>query len=180
MLFLMSSLVSPVFVSSGVQQSDLYLSTNAKLSFARTLSSALRAVVLEDSVESWSKPFMQPKCVLPSSKHGGRHNMPVPIDVLCQMWLDGRLRDLWKLAVAHAASSNHAHQKVDPVRKKLASAISLAQDGLYGKVCQTLTSSGATPNNQTTWNVLVNKHPSCACPLVPDTPHTDFKLPSTH
>ena len=123
---------------------------------------------------------MQPKCVLPSSKHGGRHNKPVPIDVLCQMWLDGQLRDLWKLAVAHAASSNHAHQKVDPVRKKLASAISLAQDVLYGKVCQTLTSSGATPNNQTTWNVLVNKHPSCACPLVPDTPHTDFKLPSTH
>ena len=129
-------------------------------------------------MESWSKLFLLPKCVLPSSKRGSCHNKPVPIDVLCQMWLDGRLGDLWKLAVSCAASSNHARQKEDPV-KKLTSVISLAQDGLYSKACQTLTSSGVAPNNTTTWNLLVSKHPSCACPSVPDTPHTDFKLPST-
>ena len=28
-------------------------------------------------------------------------------------------------------------------------------------------------------NLLVSKHPSCTCPSVPDTPHTDFKLPLT-
>eukprot|EP00731_Ephydatia_muelleri_P025447 Em0017g530a len=89
------------------------------------------------------------------------------------------LGDLWKLAVSRATSSTHVHQKEVPVRKKLTSAISLAQDGLYGKACQTLTSSGVAPNNPTTWNLLVSKHPSCTCPSVPDTPHTDFKLPST-
>ena len=101
------------------------------------------------------------------------------IDVLCQMWLDGHLGDLWKLAVSRATSSTHVHQREVPVRKKLTSAISLAQDGLYGKACQTLTSSGVAPNNPTIWNLLVSKHPSCTCPSVPDTPHTDFKLPST-
>ena len=95
------------------------------------------------------------------------------------MWLDGHLGDLWKLAVSRATSSTHVHQKKVPVRKKLTSAICLAQDGLYGKACQTLTSSDVAPNNPTTWNLLVSKHPSCTCPSVPDTPHTDFKLPST-
>ena len=156
-----------------------FIPTKAKPAFARALSSALRAVVSDNSVESGSKLFLLPKCVLPSSKRGGRHNKPVPIDVLCQMWLDGHLGDLWKLAASRATSSTHVHQKEVPVRKKLTSAISLAQDGLYGKACQTLTSSGVAPNNPTTWNLLVSKHPSCTCPSVPDTPHTDFKLPST-
>ena len=91
----------------------------------------LRAVVSDNSVESWSKLFLLPKCVLPSSKRGGRHNKPVPIDVLCQMWLDGHLGDLWKLAVSRATSSTHVHQKEVPVRKKLISAISLAGSGWF-------------------------------------------------
>ena len=37
--------------------------------------------------------------------------------------------------------------KVDPGKKKINSAISLAQDGLYGKACQTLISSGVALNN---------------------------------
>eukprot|EP00731_Ephydatia_muelleri_P009283 Em0004g1621a len=44
---------------------------------------------------------------------------------------------------------------VDPGRRKVASAISLAQDGLFGKACQVLTSSGVAPNNDDTWNLLI-------------------------
>ncbi|KAL5493848.1 hypothetical protein EMCRGX_G015080 [Ephydatia muelleri] len=56
-----------------------FIPTKAKPAFARALSSALRAVVSDNSVESWSTLFLSPKCVLPSSKCGGRHNKPVPV-----------------------------------------------------------------------------------------------------
>ncbi|KAL5479457.1 hypothetical protein EMCRGX_G022983 [Ephydatia muelleri] len=46
-------------------------------------------------------------------------------------------------------------------------AISLAQDGLYSKACQTLVSSGLAPNNAETWRLLEAKHPKGECPKTP-------------
>ena len=96
------------------------------------------------------------------------------------MWSDRHLRDLWNLAVGCAPSKTHStHLKEDPGRRKVASAISLAQDGLYGKACQVLTSSGVAPNNDDTWKLLISKHPSSACPTIPlpFTCNTDFTFP---
>ena len=59
----------------------------------------------------------------------------------------------------------------------MASAISLAQDGLFGKACQVLTSSGVAPNNDDTWNLLISKHPSSACPAIPLPSNRDFTFP---
>ena len=67
--------------------------------------------------------------------------------------------------------------QVDPGRRKVASAISLAQDGLFGKACQVLTSSGVAPNNDDTWNLLISKHPSSACPAIPLPSNRDFTFP---
>ena len=123
-----------------------YIPNKGKPAFARILSATLRAVVTENSVDSWVKLFMLPKCVLPCSKQRGHHNKPIPLEILCDMWSDGRLRDLWNLAVGRAPSKTRStHLKEDPDRRKVASAISLAQDGLYGKACQVLTSSGVHP-----------------------------------
>ena len=58
----------------------------------------------------------------------------------------------------------------DTVKKRVNSAISLAQDGLYGKACQVLVSLGLAPNNAETWKLLVAKHPECPCPSVPNLP----------
>ena len=49
----------------------------------------------------------------------------------------------------------------------LSAAISLAMDGLYGKACQALTSSGVAPDTDETWNlhVLVPKYPHFPPPI---------------
>ena len=123
---------------------------------------------------------MLPKCVLPCSKRRGRHNKPIPLEVLCDMWTDGHFGDLWSRAVKHATCTSKSyslHPKVDPGRRKVASAISLAQDGLFGKACQVLTSSGVAPNNDDTWNLLISKHHSSACPAIPLPSNRDFTFP---
>ena len=61
--------------------------------------------------------------------------------------------------------------------KKLNCAISLAQNGLYGKACQTLMSSGVAPNNDT-WKLLISKCPHSPCSPVPQRPGAECKLPS--
>ena len=98
-----------------------FIPNKAKPALARVLSAALRAVITENSIGSWIKLFMLPKCVLPCSKRRGRHNKPIPLEVLCDMWTDGHFGDLWSRAVKHATCT--LHPKVDPGRRKVASAI---------------------------------------------------------
>ena len=58
-------------------------------------------------------------------------------------------------------------------------AVSLAQDGLFGKACNVLVSCGIAPNSDETWNLLVSKHPKSDCPSVPVLPQNDVSLPSS-
>ena len=55
-------------------------------------------------------------------------------------------------------------------------AIRLAKDGLYGKACQILSSSGVAPNNDTTWQLLQAKDPKGPPPVCP--PHDTSKFPA--
>ena len=91
----------------------------------------------ENSVDAWTKLLMLPKCVLPTSKRGGRHNKPIPIDILCEMWLKGNFCELWRRAQT-CVLSPHSPKRL-PSNKVVTSAISLTKDGLYGKACQMLT-----------------------------------------
>ena len=80
------------------------------------------------------------------------------------------------------ARTSHSKQsslpKGDTVKKRVSSAISLAQDGLFGKACQVLVSPGvAPPNNDETWRLLVDKHPEGACPSVPTLTPVDTAIP---
>ena len=110
----------------------------------------------ENSVDAWTKLLMLPKCVLPTSKPGGgaggggggRHNKPILIDILCDMWLKGNLCKLWHCAQTRAVISTQSKRL--PSNKVVASAISLAKDGLYGNACQMLTSQGIAPNDGST------------------------------
>ena len=38
---------------------------------------------------------------------------------------------------------------------------------MMGKACRVLQSSGIAPNNETTWQLLQSKHPSCPIPVAP-------------
>ena len=82
-----------------------FVPCKARLAFARPFSAALMAVISENTATAWLKLFLLPKCVLPSAKHGGRHNKPVSIESLCAMWGEGQFRELWHLAKARASCS---------------------------------------------------------------------------
>ncbi|KAL5503093.1 hypothetical protein EMCRGX_G009995 [Ephydatia muelleri] len=130
-----------------------FIPNKAKPAFARVLSAALRAVITENSIGSWIKLFMLPK------------------------WAFWRFVESGSKACYVYIQIYSLHPKVDPGRRKVASAISLAQDGLFGKACQVLTSSGVAPNNHDTWNLLISKHPSSACPAIPLPSNRDFTFP---
>ena len=54
-----------------------FIPSSARPAFARALSSVLKEIVAVNSVAAWTKLLMLPKCVLPTSKRGGRHNKPM-------------------------------------------------------------------------------------------------------
>ena len=127
--------------------------------------------IAENTVDTWTKLLMLPKCVLPTAKRGGQHNKHIPINTLCGLWLKGNLCDLAHTRVAISKQSKRA-----PSNKVVASAISLAKDGLYGKACQMVTSQGIAPNDDNTWNLLVSKHPQGDCPSNPAAPSVEAVL----
>eukprot|EP00731_Ephydatia_muelleri_P018556 Em0011g596a len=61
--------------------------------------------------------------------------------------------------------------------KKITEAISLAKDGLLGKACQILTSSGLAPNTEDTWTQLSAKHPKSPPPVPPAHPPLPLTSP---
>ena len=123
------------------------------------------------------KLMMLLKSILPSCKCRGRHNKPVPIESLCDLWMQDQLSDLWSKALSRASSTNKQHRTKDVSLKQVTSAISLAQDGLYSKACQTLVSPGLAPNNEETWRLLETKHPKSECPTAPIPSDTSTSIP---
>ena len=160
-----------------------FIPSSARPAFARALSSVLKEIVAVNSVAAWTKLLMLPKCVLPTSKRGGRHNKPISIDILCDMWLKGNLCELWHRAQTRATISTQS-KKVLP-NKRVDSAIALAKDGLYSKACQMLTSQDLAPppppppplDDDNTWNLLISKHPQGECPSNLPIPSTETVLP---
>ena len=52
--------------------------------------------------------------------------------------------------------------------RKAQSAVSKAREGLLGKACKVLMSSGIAPNIPETWNLLQQKYPKGPIPTLPD------------
>ena len=52
------------------------------------------------------------------------------------------------------------------IKLQVSHAVSLAQDGLFGKPCNVLVSEGIAPNCDEIWNLLVSKHPTNDCQSV--------------
>eukprot|EP00731_Ephydatia_muelleri_P001670 Em0001g1670a len=187
--------VESMLVDSQVQPADLpsfeeicglrcptlrFIPHRAKPSFARVLSSVLYDIILQNSVTAWKKLFMLPKCVLPTAKRAGRHNHPVSIELLCDLWSRGHLSQLWQRAMSRGSSPRSlVDRKKDSGQLQVSHAVSLSQDGLFGKACNVLVSCGIAPNSDETWNLLVSKHPKSDCPSVPGLPQNDVSLPSS-
>ena len=126
-------------------QSAPFVPSKSRPAFARALSSALRCVILENTEEAWLK--------LPK----------------CNMWSDNKLGDLWNLA--RNCIKNHKRggcsTSINQHTKVIDQAVSLGRSGMWGKACRILQSSGIAPNNDTTWQLLNSKHPSCPTPVPP-------------
>ena len=114
----------------------------------------------------WLKLFLLPKCVLSSSKRRGHHHKPVSIEHICNLWSEGRYDALWERAT-HQATPRDRHPKQRSARQSISTAVSFAREGLYGKACQALTSTGIAPNTDATWELLQSKHPKGAPPTAP-------------
>ena len=114
------------------------------------------------------KLFMLPKCILSSSKRRGRHHKPTSIKYLCELWFNENFEVLWQHAIGQASSKPFS--QCNDHAKVVCKAISLAREGLFGKACQVLTSSGVAPNNETTWKLLQAKHPEGPLPMLPPVP----------
>ena len=51
-------------------------------------------------------------------------------------------------------------------KQRAGSAVSIVQNGLFGKACQVLVYPGVVPYCYETLRLLVAKHPECAVPIV--------------
>ena len=130
-----------------------HIPAKARPAFAKTLSSTLQDILHTNNEESWLKLFLLPKCVLVSSKRRGRHHKPPSINYLCDLWSKGHYLTLWEHA-SQQESSNAFQTHTKGSDYNIQSAIRHAKNGLYGKACQVLNSSGIAPNNDTTWQLL--------------------------
>ena len=130
------------------------------------LSAALRSVLLENTEDSWLKLFMLPKCLLLTPKRRGRHHKPISIEYLCDLWLKGQYGTLWQRAIGQT-TSRPSHSRHNDTDRRIHTSVALAREGLYGKACQVLTSSGLAPQNNDTWELLLSKHPKGPPPTPP-------------
>ena len=85
---------------------------------------------------------------------------------LCHLWSKGHLLTLWEHASQQESSKAYQTHTKDS-DYNIQPAIRHARNGLYGKACQVLNSSGIAPNNDSTWQLLKSKHLNAPPPVIP-------------
>ena len=145
-------------------QQFVFIPSKFRHDFAHVLASTLSNILYNNTVESWLKLFMLPKCVLPSAPRRGRRHHPTDIKLLCEAWECGQLASPWARNKQHVSHHGPWSSSPDVNEKRIAEAISLAKDG---KACQILTSLGLAPNTEDTWTKLSAKHPKSPPPVPP-------------
>jgi hypothetical protein len=131
--------------------------------WARVLLLELDRVVLDNSLEAWTRLFMLPKCVLVVPKRGGKRNRGdrFSISDLCAFWEQGQLNWLWSRQ--SRARPDQPSLSLDSNRA-FACAIQHARCGRYGRACAALSTSGLAPDSSATLSKLESKHPQADPP----------------
>ena len=150
-----------------------HIPAKARPIFARAHSAVLKEVINKNTEEPWLKLFMLPKCVLLPSKRKGHHHKNSSIISLCKLWLKGEFQALWRHTANFSASNKSKSSKQFDV---LNSAIALAKEGLLGKACKVLTSSGIAADNEHTFQLLLDKHPHGPAPVLPASEATENNI----
>ena len=144
-----------------------HIPKKSRPAFALALSFSLKAVLHDNSLDSWLKLFVLPN----SKKRGGRRNNPTPIDSLCNLWCKGDHATLWNMAKSRRVTGPLARTNSDDSvpRNLIDFAVSLSHEGMFAKACRILVSSGLAPNNEDTWKLIREKHPEGPLPIIPET-----------
>lgn len=140
--------------------------TGCQQAWGTVLEKTLLDVATSNSVEAWTRLFMLPKCVLVASKRGGKRNRGdrLSVSYLCDAWTRGDLKWLWTRASRSVSSK--ARTSGPDLKRAVETAITHVRHGRLGKACATLSSSGLAPDNDTTRDKLIAKHPVAPPPLV--------------
>ena len=152
-----------------------HIPTRARAKWSRVVIRALAAIVLYNSVASWTELLMLPKTVLchpQGTKHSTESLASFTLDRL-DRWEIGERSSLWADAVRPSARSKRNVN--NSWEFKQARAEDLCREGLDGKACAMLQTKGlVTPSRQTA-RELEALHPRGDIP--PRTPLRDLALP---
>ena len=150
-----------------------HIPRRARNSWAKVLVRAVAAVVFYNNLNAWTELLMLPKCVLCAPPTQGRSNdtsvAAFALDRLSR-WEAGERRSLWDDAPTYKNANPNTS---DTARKTRA--VTLARDGLDGKACAALTSTGLARENSANATKMRALHPTA--PLPPRTPTSDLSLP---
>ncbi len=120
----------------------------------------------QDNPSHWTTLFLLAKCVLvgPASGHRLRwRDILKLVNSRITRWLDGDQKTLWQEASLPPNGTNTTGQERNVRRAK-----SMAQDGLYSKSIQALTSTDLANPSDTILDEMKSKHPPASAP--PDRP----------
>ena len=83
-------------------------------------------------------------------------------------------------AKENAMATPTRHESDPDPKKTLEYAVKFARLDTYGQACHTLHSDDIALNNDSTWQMIIDKHPSCSPPPIPDvatcTPLSNFDM----
>ena len=125
-----------------------HIPRRARQLFGMVLAEAMKSIIVNNNIEAWTRFLMIPKCVLPSSKRGGKKRQTIPIERLCHDWLEGKEGLLWSSASSKGKAAPE-HKDLDDaanMHNRLKSTIYCAQNGQFSKACSALISKGVAPN----------------------------------
>ena len=147
-----------------------HIPRRARQLFGMVLAEAMKSIIVNNNIEAWTRFLMIPKCVLPSSKRGGKKRQTIPIERLCHDWLEGKEGLLWSSASSKGKAAPEQKDLDDAanMHNRLKSAIYCAQSGQFSKACSALISKGVAPNCSETFELLKSPPPP---PPPPPPPH---------
>ena len=152
-----------------------FVPTQHRQSWGRVLSAELLRVIENNDVESWTRLFMLPKCILCVPVRGGKRKRGPSISDLCNAWEEGQLGWLWERPTRLPPDSRSS---TADSKRIFNAAIAHARHGRLGKACSILSSSGLAPDDDATRSKLCAKHPHASPPALIDSTDEPLQLSS--
>ena len=138
----------------------------AKKVWAQCLLAAIAQVLEFNDELAWAEFFMLPKCVLRTSRRGGkrhRKRSEVETKTLCSRWLEGQRDMLWQQGFVPRRNKKQNTEKISPeVRDRVAE---LVAQGQLHKACSALVNKPPVETTPEVIREMKSKHPVERAPI---------------